>query len=224
MNRERRVPLSVLFVLSDLKPKYALPKRRQPARDSVALRLVVRRSVRRGLGVDGVEDAGGINQRGAGVHADGNAQSFRDFFPRRAGLQSRIRVKHDATIAAGRNGNCQRNELARLLTELGRLGIRAIESQVSPQSVGRQFAEFADAGADILVILIPVHDHIFSPMPAIFRTAIGVGLYSPTHECDIFSSSSWPASDRGAMAERRNSFLSCPQKASGDVPDAPLQR
>jgi len=35
----------------------------------------------RGLGGDGVEDASGINERGAGVHRHGDAQGLGDFFP-----------------------------------------------------------------------------------------------------------------------------------------------
>src|SRR5437588_762988 len=61
---------------------------------------VVGGSMRAGLGFDGVEDARRVNQRCAGVHADRYSQRFGDFSPSRAGLESRIGVKHDAAIAA----------------------------------------------------------------------------------------------------------------------------
>src|ERR1041384_7649754 len=109
---------------------------------------------------DSVQNARGIDQRGAGVHADGYAQGFRDFFPRRASLECSIRVKHDAAIAARGNRNGQRNELPRFLAKLAGLGVRTIQRQVSLQSVRRQFAELADTRADFLVILVPIHDHV----------------------------------------------------------------
>jgi hypothetical protein len=65
-------------------------------------------SVGGGFGLDGVEDTAGINERGTGVHADGHAERFCDFFPSRARLEGGIRVKHDAAIATRGDRDGQR--------------------------------------------------------------------------------------------------------------------
>src|SRR5205823_14715129 len=95
------------------------------------------------------------------------------------------------------------------------LRVGAAQRQITLQSVGRQFAEFADAGADFLVILVPIHDHGFPllflaaglPLPRssgvkpLLQVSIhnGLALYSWCARYDIFSSSPWPASDQGQL-------------------------
>jgi len=107
------------------------------------------------------------NERGTGVHADGHAERFCDFFPSRARLEGGIRVKHDAAIATRGDRDGQRDKLARLLAELAGFRVGCAESLIPLDRVRRQLREIADAGADFLVVLIPIHDHGFSALARI---------------------------------------------------------
>jgi len=57
----------------------------------------------------GVKNASRINQGGPSVHANGNAQGFGNLFSGRAGLQSGVSVEHNATVAAGGDGDSKGN-------------------------------------------------------------------------------------------------------------------
>src|SRR6266852_2136306 len=73
-------------------------------------------------------------------------------------------MDHDAAIAVRSDSNGQRDELAGFLAKPAGFRIRGAESLISLDRVGRQLRKVADARADFLVVLIPIHDHGFSPV------------------------------------------------------------
>src|SRR2546429_7033867 len=82
-------------------------------------------------------------------------------------LEGGLRVKNDAAIAARGDRDGQRDKLARLFAELAGFRVGSAESLIPLDRVGRQLREIADTGADFLVVVIPIHDHGFSPVGGI---------------------------------------------------------
>src|SRR2546421_3947587 len=66
---------------------------------------------------------------------------------------------HDTAVALCCDGDCQRNQLARFLTEFGGGGIGGAQCLVTLDRVGRDFHQFADARSKLLVVLIPIDHH-----------------------------------------------------------------
>jgi hypothetical protein len=116
-----------------------------------------------GFGVDGVEHAGGVDESGSRVHADGDTERFGNFFFRSAGFESGLCVHNDAAIAVGRDGNGQRDQLASFLAQYAGLRIGGAERLIAANRVRREFHQLADSGADLLMVLVPGHHHGFLP-------------------------------------------------------------
>src|SRR5262249_54659890 len=60
-----------------------------------------------------IEGAGGVDEGGACIDADGDAERLRDFFPGRASLLRFRRVGGDAAVATQADRDSQRDQLAR---------------------------------------------------------------------------------------------------------------
>jgi hypothetical protein len=119
-----------------------------------------------GLGlrrVEGVERAGGIDERGARAHGDRHADGFGDLFPGGAQLAGDFGVHGDAAIAAQADGQSDRDELARLGIQVARLLAGAAQGAVAADCVRAQLRQFAEAGEDLLAMAAPiehVHDDL----------------------------------------------------------------
>src|SRR5260221_6485576 len=113
---------------------------------------------------------------------------------------------HDAAVAFCGDGDCQRNQLARVFAKFGCGGIGGAQCLVTLDRVGRDFHQFADARAKLLVVLIPIDHHCdlsirrFSRADTSTRLARklqdfvarkddGTANFSWHKRCDIFSSS-----------------------------------
>src|SRR5260221_12131404 len=66
---------------------------------------------------------------------------------------------HDAAVAFCGDGDCQRDELARFFAKFGGGGSGGAQCLVTLDRVGRDFHQFADARAKLLVVLIPIDHH-----------------------------------------------------------------
>ena len=110
------------------------------------------------MGVDGVESAEGVDERGAGVHGHGDAQGFGNFLFGGAGFESGIGVESDATVATGGDGDGERDELADLLAEERIFGIGGGEGLIALEGIGRKFGEFGNRFGELGLVIIPVEE------------------------------------------------------------------
>lgn len=83
------------------------------------------------MGVDGVEGAERVNEGGAGVHGHSYAEGFGDFLFGGTGFEGGVGVEGDAAIAAGGDGDSDRDELADFLAEERCFGVGGGESLVA---------------------------------------------------------------------------------------------
>src|SRR5260221_11311158 len=116
---------------------------------------------------------------------------------------------HDAAVAFCGDGDCQRDELARFFAKFGGGGSGGAQCLVTLDRVGRDFHQFADARAKLLVVFIPIDHHRKFSVRRICRADTSTRLarklqdfvarrdgridgtpnFSWHKRCDIFSSS-----------------------------------
>lgn len=86
-------------------------------------------------GVECFERAGRIDQRGASVHGDCDAQRFGQLLAAGTGLRRLVAVDRDAAVAAGGDRDRGRDHLARLFVQPPGLRASAGAGHIAPQTV-----------------------------------------------------------------------------------------
>src|SRR5690606_310643 len=114
--------------------------------------------------IERVEDAAGVDERCAGVEGDGNAEGFGDFLAGCALLQRGLAVHGNAAVAAGRDGDGERDQFAGFRIQTAGLGAGAGQRLVAFQRVGAQLAHLTDTAHKFVVIFYPVQHGLSSFM------------------------------------------------------------
>lgn len=96
------------------------------------------------MGLDGIEGAEGVDERGTGVHGHSNTEGFGDFLFASASFEGGAGVEGNATVAASDHGHGNGDQLAHFFAEQRVFEVRGGESLVALERVGSEFGEIGN--------------------------------------------------------------------------------
>lgn len=147
----------------------------------------VEQTVLRCFGGVGIHDSRRVNQCGAGIDADGNAQSFHDFFPGCPVFHRRSRMHSNTAVALSGDRHRKHDQFARLGIQSRGLRASATQFTLTTHRVGADLSDFADRGEQLPLIVIPVEHHFessFLRSCGPFRPMVGIsGARSASAAC-----------------------------------------